>query len=79
MNMLKVIAFVLAVAVGVAFTGQAWALAPVAGPAASSHTVANPLLKKAQEQKQEGKMEKKKKKGKGKKKKKGEGKEEPPK
>lgn len=74
MNMLKVFAFVLALAIGVAFTAQAWAIEPVA--ATTNGTVVKSMLHKVQEEKKETSKKKGKK---GKKKKKGEGKEEPPK
>ncbi len=81
MNALKVSVFVLALALAVSFTGQAWAYSPVAAPIAPDRTVVKPLFQLAQEggekkEKQEGKQGTKKKKGKGKKK--GEGKEGPP-
>ena len=67
MNALKVSVFVLALALAVSFTGQAWAYSPVAAPIAPDRTVVKPLLQLAQEggekkEKQEGKTEKKKKK-----------------
>lgn len=61
MNALKVSVFVLALALAVSFTGQAWAYSPVAAPIAPDRTVVKPLVQLAQEggekkEKQEGKQ-----------------------
>jgi len=67
MNVFKVFAFMLALAMGVAFTAHAWAFAPVAG--SNDGTVVKSMLKKVDDQpppktkKKKGKGKKKKKKG----------------
>lgn len=62
MNPVKIFAYVLAVAVGVAFTAQAWAMTPVA--TATNGTVVKSMLHKVDEAqpKDKGKKEKKRKK-----------------